>query len=102
MNMSKGEWQKEVQEVVDAAFRSHGNLSRFGLLEMERYLLEEQEKICVEATELALWTMSERSWSLHLTYQSPPIRYAGAMAANPDARKSSFSDEGRMDDYPED
>ena len=87
LKMSKGEWQTEVQEVADAAFRSHGNLSRFGLLEMQRYLLDEQDKICAEATELALWTMSERSWSLHLTYQSPPIRYAGAMAANPDVRK---------------
>jgi hypothetical protein len=58
---------------------------------MQRYLLEEQEKICAEATELALWTMSERSWSLRLTYQSPPIRYAGAMAANPDVRKQVAS-----------
>ena len=97
-----GEWQKEVQEVVDAAFRSHGNLSRFGLLERQRYSLEEQEKYCAEATKLALWTMSERRWSLHLTYQSPPIRYAGAMAANSEVRKRSFSDEGRMDEYPED
>ena len=45
LKMSKGEWQKEIQEVADAAFRSHGNLSRFGLLEMQRYSLEQQEQI---------------------------------------------------------
>ena len=91
IKMSKGEWRTEIKDVARSAFRSADNLGRFGLLDMHAFPLDQQEQACAEATELALWTMSERSWSLHLTYHAPPLRYAGAMSAHAEVRNQVVS-----------
>ena len=53
---------------------------------MHRYLLEHHEELRAEAAELALCTMSERSWSLRLTDRAPPLRHARAMRAHAEIR----------------
>ena len=53
---------------------------------MHGFLLEHHEHVCAEATELALCTMSERSWSLHLTDRAPSLPHARAMNANAEIR----------------
>ena len=71
---------------LEQNFELQGNVNRLCILDIHGFLLEYREPVCAEATELALCTMSERSWSLHLTDRAPPLRYASAMNAHAEIR----------------
>ena len=86
VEMGKGEWKAEIAKVADAAFRSADRMGRLGLLELHGSILERREEVFAEATELALWTMSERSRSLRWACHAPPLRCAGAMSASAEVR----------------
>ena len=74
-----------------AEFRTADYVSRLCILDMHGFLLVHHEHVCAAATELALCTMSQRSYSLRLTDRAPPLRCASAMNANAEVRTNVAS-----------
>lgn len=88
INMSRGLWVEEIQEISEASFRNIENLTAFGLLRTTADTIW-CDHVAQEIIDLALHISEQRAWTGKLFYELPLRRYSGLLADSDAVRNST-------------
>ena len=86
-HMSNGGWKDEIENICNDTLRDRANHKFMGFLEPCA-----NDRIVNDTVELMLHFVANRAYSLMLVSTTPPVKYAGLLHTNPDARERAVNE----------